>query len=254
MGADIHLFVEKKNQETDRWETLSGPNPAIQFTLEHARMVRERGDEELALTLEQQSRDIASGEKMRSMTDPREAFMRDYYAPEVFENWLYDGRNYILFSVLASVRNCYDIEPIAYPRGLPDDISLDTEVNIDGYGHDHSYLTLAELLDFDWEQKLTLSGTVSEKSYRFHLENGHPDTYAGWVGGGNIQIVSNEKMHQITNGLLIVDKDIRHYTEIKWEVVLKDQVESFMSSLAKLEELSESPEHDDVRIVFYFDS
>jgi hypothetical protein len=45
---------------------------------------------------------------------------------------LYDqDRDYRLFSMLAGVRNSYDIEPIALPRGLP----LDLDFDFDGEDH-----------------------------------------------------------------------------------------------------------------------
>jgi hypothetical protein len=41
---------------------------------------------------------------------------------------LYDqDRDYRLFSMLAGVRNSYDIEPIALPRGLPSDFDFDDD-------------------------------------------------------------------------------------------------------------------------------
>lgn len=68
---------------------------------------------------------------------------------------LYSDRNYNLFSILADVRNGNGIEPIDYPRGIPNDAST-------GYlfvchqweddGHSHSYFTLDELLKVDWSQ------------------------------------------------------------------------------------------------------
>lgn len=81
-------------------------------------------------------------------------------------------RDYIFFGVLAGVR-CHDVTPIAEPRGLPDD--LDYEVNEDGYvpallnvdlyddeipdclwlgEHSYSWVTLAELDAYPWEEAL----------------------------------------------------------------------------------------------------
>jgi len=38
------------------------------------------------------------------------------------------GRNYLIFALLANVRN-YDIEPVLYPKGLPDDIGFITGID-----------------------------------------------------------------------------------------------------------------------------
>jgi hypothetical protein len=65
------------------------------------------------------------------------------------------SRNYYLFSILADVRNSGDVEPIDYPRGVPEDASSGYRYSVDrweGDGHSHSYFTLAELLDVDWDK------------------------------------------------------------------------------------------------------
>ena len=64
-------------------------------------------------------------------------------------------RNYVLYAVLAGVRNRGDITPISPPRGMPKDAGLMSrcEAEEDGSdGHTHSWLTYKELKDFDWLQ------------------------------------------------------------------------------------------------------
>src|SRR5581483_6649473 len=59
------------------------------------------------------------------------------------------GRKYDLFALLADVRNRGEIEPIAPPRGLPEDVSepVRRESDVMGAdGHSHSWFTLEELL------------------------------------------------------------------------------------------------------------
>jgi hypothetical protein len=65
----------------------------------------------------------------------------------------YDGRNYHLFSILADVRG--DHSPIAEPRGIPQDASTGYKYMCDqwdGDAHSHSYYTLTELLNVNWEE------------------------------------------------------------------------------------------------------
>lgn len=80
----------------------------------------------------------------------------------------YRGRNYILFSILANVRNKdNDIDVLAFPKGVPPDVSPRVKSEIkwnEADGHSHSYFTLKELEQFDWEKEV----------------NGH--TYSQWVG------------------------------------------------------------------------
>jgi hypothetical protein len=68
--------------------------------------------------------------------------------------YIYDGRNYYLFALLADVRNYSgEIIPFRKPRGLPEDLSKilrDQNEEWDSDGHSHSYFMLSELLSFDW--------------------------------------------------------------------------------------------------------
>lgn len=78
-----------------------------------------------------------------------------------------DGRNYVLFSVLANVRNYNDLIPIAAPRGLPEDSGFSAETEQIGsvWMGDHSYtwFTLDELSEWDgWDQKI---GDESVREY-----------------------------------------------------------------------------------------
>jgi len=71
-------------------------------------------------------------------------------------------RHYDLFARMANVRNSYrkeKIEPIAMPRGLPDDITKTTAFEADVYwgpdGHSHSWLSSEEIAElFEWHKKL----------------------------------------------------------------------------------------------------
>lgn len=68
-------------------------------------------------------------------------------------------REYSLFSILAGVRNYNRITPIDYPRGLPYDISKESQKYFDIFEdaedfpvlHSHSFLTLEEIKEYDWD-------------------------------------------------------------------------------------------------------
>jgi hypothetical protein len=56
---------------------------------------------------------------------------------------------------LADVRNSGGVEPIDYPRGIPEDLSSGYKYAVDrwdGDGHSHSYFTLDELMNYDWSK------------------------------------------------------------------------------------------------------
>lgn len=78
-------------------------------------------------------------------------------------------RNYPLYAILANVRNPVQYEdhdsdyehhfrPIAMPRGMPSDASWEyaTLANneIAEYGESLTYLTVREILDYDWSQRV----------------------------------------------------------------------------------------------------
>lgn len=66
-------------------------------------------------------------------------------------------RIYTRFAFLAGVRNWANIVPLSSPRGLPYDVSATVRQQSDDWdidGHSHSWLTVNELLTFDYDQPL----------------------------------------------------------------------------------------------------
>lgn len=67
----------------------------------------------------------------------------------------YSNRNYDLFAILADVRNGEGFNPIAPPRGVPEDCCEEYRAAVErwsGDGHSHSFFTVAELMAYDWTQ------------------------------------------------------------------------------------------------------
>jgi len=82
---------------------------------------------------------------------------------EVKKDWIWENvnfepfgwRNYNMFSLLAGVRNYGIIKPMAEPRGLPDDVSIEVyekHREESGDAHSESYLTLRELVEYDYSK------------------------------------------------------------------------------------------------------
>lgn len=63
-------------------------------------------------------------------------------------------RHYELFAKMADVRNFNGIKPISEPKGLPDDLSIVTQIDVDRWGedaHSHSWFGPEELVKLrDW--------------------------------------------------------------------------------------------------------
>lgn len=150
MGCDIHVFVERKNEE-GKWVAVEGPNPYYG-----------KWDNE---------------------------------TPLVLEGWLYNGRNYALFGLLAGVRN-ETIKPISEQKGIPEDASDEwreyTEDDCDL--HSHSYYTLKELEEAEIPETYKEGGMVSPEAYNAYKENGTlPQTWCGWTSRGKWKKLSWEQ-------------------------------------------------------------
>lgn len=187
----------------------------------------------------------------------------DYSA--MFNHPLYIHRNYDLFAILANVRNGRGFagistgtgfKPISMPRGLPGDVTFDVKKESDNWGadgHSHSYVTLRELLEYDWEGQVTTHfGVVDEEEYQAFKSKGEPLLWAGDISGRSIIKISNAEMDLLLTGDLERKEGIRYYTTIKWD-------ETYLDSVGKhwfitLDELKKLGSPEDVRLVFWFDN
>lgn len=197
-----------------------------------------------------------------------------------YEKEFYNDRNYDLFAILANVRNgrgfagCYTGEgfnPIADPRGIPDDVCEAVKFEYDawdGDGHSHSYFTVKELLEYDWTQKTKKSGWVSSVEFYnwmwFKRDKGEgPDSYSGGIFGGKIEKISAEEMEVRIKAIykpndheesrLILKKEMCHvYCQISWEIQYSHECNWFWAdTIPRLLHLGKP---EDVRIVFWFDN
>lgn len=136
MGCDIHFFVERYS--TDR--NYKGPRDVSELREESIQAILE--EEQVVprwITCDEWEYEEEEGEYS--------------YWSVPYEKKFYRGRNYSLFSILADVRG--GLEPIAEPRGIPDDASYAYKIEakqMEGDGHSHSYFTLEELKNIDWSQ------------------------------------------------------------------------------------------------------
>jgi len=133
MGCDIHFYVERWTSSND----YEGPKD-----------LSEDREQKLNEVLE----DVPS--KFRWVSaDKWEKDDGRWSVPYHLE--YYSDRNYYLFAILADVRNGDGVEPINYPKGIPDDASSGYLYKCDqwdGDAHSHSFFTLEELLNVDWSE------------------------------------------------------------------------------------------------------
>lgn len=185
-------------------------------------------------------------------------------------------RDYDAFAILAGVRNGKGFAgcdmgdgfvPIAEPRGLPNDMSQRLlEKRYDLGEHSFSWLTLDELLRYNWNQRTSLRGTVGPKEFVSFQVNGAPYRYSGGVSGPSVRHVSNEEMARLVAVGLEEEDDAgpggvfnkwHVYTRIQWSVSYKEAAQDLHSRF--IPELTDFArrnrlETTDVRIVFGFDS
>jgi|CXWL01.1.fsa_nt_gi hypothetical protein len=231
MGCDIHFYVERRVK--GRWVSVDKWTPLTKKDIEE---YKEYLDSEIP--------------KYRLG----------------YKDSFYSGRNYDLFAILANVRNGVGFAgiptglgfvPIAMPRGLPKNVSKKVKIWSDIYGedgHSHSYLTLKELLDYDWNQTTVEYGVVGPNGYKEYKEKGYPTEYSSGVWGKDIEYVSEDEMENlIKNGLQDTGWDNKVFTKLAWKMSYRDCAGDFIKeTIPKLEKLDKNSKN--VRIVFWFDN
>ncbi|MBY9077166.1 hypothetical protein KIH86_09370 [Paenibacillus sp. HN-1] len=234
MGCDIHLLVEKKID--GKWQAVKGVNePEIEECKGYIEKCKERGQS--AAYSERRLEELRQG-------------TYDY---------LYEGRHYLLFEVLAGVRAGHDLVPVAVPKGLPEDISPEAKESTEGWGadgHSHSWLTAGELNAYNWDQTITREGWVGVEQFKRFLEVGEPYSWSRGVGGGMVQHITNQEMKERIrdNYWFPLENSNYYYTLINWNKNLRDALGTFCSwSIPKLAELA-GDDPESARIVFWFDN
>lgn len=254
MGTDIHFYVEKKVEGswTLVWPTL------IQARDEYGIEIETDGASP-SLYARFPGKWVDTYEEIEKTLGTWE---------ERFKHPLYIGRNYDLFAILADVRNGRGFagvktgdgfNVIAEPRGVPADASPEFAWEVernDGDGHSHSWFTVRELLDYDWEQTTHLEGDVGPSGYLKFKETGAPHEWCGWVSGPSIKHVSNEEMEALVGSLSPEsdpkDRSARVYTRVSWRVTYRECAGKFLThTLPALQQIGDP---DDVRICFFFDN
>ncbi len=245
MGSDIHFFVEKKDasgqwQSADVWETEDGEDrPSVPY-----------------------------------------------------QQRFYHGRNYDLFAILANVRNGYGFAGIdtgdgfvpvtgEETRGLPEDVSPQVKAESDAWGcdgHSHQWLTLAEMLAYDWTQVTKHRGIVGlaeylrwQSSYEMRYSAGgcSPRSWCGMSIGASVVNLPEDEVKLWEDKAREAGK--RSHEEIaafineaypgkslgvaaEWQTPYYKSASGFFAdTLPRLLKLA-GGDHDSVRCVFWFDN
>ncbi|MCB9602206.1 MAG: hypothetical protein H6721_15675 [Sandaracinus sp.] len=230
MGTDIHCFVERRAE--GRWHLV----PPLVETLDRLHVLASR-----KLRRSYPGRIVETEEERLSLVG-------------AWESRCEFGRNYGLFAILAGVRNGLGLDPIVAPRGLPDDASNETRWSIasllghEDDCHDHSWLTLEEILAFDWTREVRRVCLVDGPGYvRFRERPVIEPSRVRFEP--RERVVSNEAMDDAlrrgdTAGLLTEVTEVGSYRAVAGTHFLEELVPA----------LRELGRPQDVRLVFFFDS
>lgn len=267
MGCDIHMYVERRNED-GVWEATKGKNPRI---ANYRKWADGSNDPKYAVEMRARADQIESGNEG---TD-------DYDAPEVYKDWAWDGRNYDLFAILANVRNGYGFAgvktgsgfiPILQALGIltyDDDtyIRRGIPINVSEFvqtafyewgedGHTPTWLTIQELVDYPlWTTGLTVkTGWVNQAEYETFLKNGKPNGWSGGVSGGRVRHISNEEMSRLIEGKTMKEADASYYTQVEWVESYADRVGDFYTETIPALKALAGDDLTSVRIVFWFDN
>jgi hypothetical protein len=261
MECDIHLFVEKR--ENGKWRRMHPPPEARDPDY------AEDADKEGA----------------------------DAWVMKYAETAWFTDRNYNAFGILANVRNGTGFAnistgggfiPIAEPRGWPTDLSPELEkliyqsereddeneevdIGVMPGDHSESWVTLAELLAYNWDRYARKTGVLDLVTYAEWRETGcvgQPKQWCGGISGPNVVTLDEAKYLAASVGAyddehqgLGMPKVLRLpdgkeiHVRCCWSVSYKEAAGGLYSRLIpELQKLAGDGPAEDVRIVFNFDS
>lgn len=146
-------------------------------------------------------------------------------------------RSYDSFGVLFGVRNYVGAIPIAPERGLPNDISRKVKKESDEWdsdGHSHTWLSVADVKNYDWEQK-SIDGRVSTIDKMTGAE----------VGKASYTYLQDDLEEQKRQGVYLTHLERRagEHLSPTWAEFLKE-----------MKILAENYGDDGVRVVVWFDN
>lgn len=148
MGCDIHIYCEYRNKATDmKWFNCDWYKRNLYY----------------------------------------KKFDDNYIEPKWECIHAYDGRDYILFGILAGVRNKSN-PIISEPRGIPNDIHKQTKKEYNNaikcmVYHSFSWLTIEELINYrDKYNKVEISGYISsEDAYKLDINGIKPNEWCKYT-------------------------------------------------------------------------
>jgi hypothetical protein len=243
MGTDIHLQIERYDKDTNTWIDINKQALPYRGTLNE---LWDKSDDKPKRT-EQEIQDM------------------------IFEYWSNnpESRCYMVFSLLADVRNGYGfagvetykpIQPIDNLRGTPSNTSFNEVFDKEEeWCHSFTYYSMKELLEHvSWGEDVHNSGYVLYNDWGEYIESQAtdspmpcPNNYCGDVSGKGIEKYSMDDFENLNNAN--ADKV---YIKAKWTEPSPLKQTSFWNWLNSkvMSKLSDKYGVDNIRINMYFDN
>ena len=216
--------------------------------------------------------EINDGEKwhwLKPAKPEKREYLTDYYWNVDEPAYMYHGRNYWLFSILAGVRG--SLPAIDQPRGRPKDISPElNEAAEEGFvlgEHSESHLTLTELDAYDWCQTYEEETAVDYKGFLLYEKTGRIENHV-YSSQALSRVDFMGRLKEAEMEGIDPEKYMNDYAmKVTYPYMYKDMCKGFYYttlpalhnlayySLSKLDRQTTLEERRDaVRIVFGFDS
>ena len=172
-----------------------------------------------------------------------------------------DERNTILYELFGWVANrtekYTEVKPINELKGLPEDVSADIANNdYFRFGGFTSYLTLEEILNYNWDATISHIGRISEKSYVNWKKNG--TTPARWdrhIAGKDKKVITPFIMNGILDGSIQRDEGVKYYIVVEYEPQSYKEYCNFFCSTSLpilMQLVPKGGSYKDVRVVYTF--
>lgn len=197
-------------------------------------------------------RDGAGWRKLPAPPKLQDKWYAENYPDEAARHWVGGNRNYLLFSLLANVRNYNDWTPFAEPRGLPPDTFLDPEHDDLG-DHSFSYFTLAELQEQDWKSTERDGGIIDWAQFLEFNGYGPPGHWCGGISGPGVFVLDEAAADDIRRQGWVPGPGRHPHVSVSWPIARSVAGGAFYAELMPgLASLAHDP--SDIRVVFGFDS
>ena len=182
-----------------------------------------------------------------------------------YEGW----RQYLLFAVLAGVRNGFGfggtyrhepLVPIAEGRGIPPDV-IDNDDGWEFGDHSRTWVLGSEIIEWSKTDRMLIHcGVITREAFQ-SWDGKEPDRYSGGMWGGDTRTIDDpisaknvgcvlEEVPTET-GLAVVEQETVPWTHIRvwWVKPINESISSFLDIIRKLME-----EHGEIRMIMGFDS